>query len=203
MDKSRAPGSLGLGDFEIKEEQNLYQGFSDFRRLHIEHQRFDGGSQSIRRELLVRHEAVAVVIYDPINEVVVLVEQLRVGAVGSDKGPWLLELVAGLVDKDEEPEQVVLRESFEEAGCEINKLGYIQSFFLSPGGSNERLHLFWGLADTSGLGGCHGLAEEGEDILVHCLPLKEAFGLLDRGEISNAITLIGLQWLKMNQASIA
>ena len=87
-------------------------------------------------------------------------------------GPWLLEIVAGMIDKpDETPEDVVRREAIEEANCYIQDIVHICDYFVSPGGTSERISLFCGKVDAIGVGGLYGLAEEAEDIRVTVVPL--------------------------------
>ena len=98
----------------------------------------------IQRELLMKPEAVGVLIYDPKRDEVLMIEQFRVGAL-SESNPWQLEIVAGLVDsvdEDETLEAVVCREAWEEAGIELRQLQKLMSYFMSPGGSNEKFTLF-------------------------------------------------------------
>jgi ADP-ribose pyrophosphatase len=116
--------------------------------------------------------------------------------------PWLLELVAGLIDKDESPEEVARREAQEEAGCTVGALLPIARYLPSPGGSDEFVHLFLGIVDSEGLGGIHGLPDEHEDIRVHLVPLAGARDMLDAGRINNAATLIALQWLLLNHGRL-
>jgi ADP-ribose pyrophosphatase len=116
--------------------------------------------------------------------------------------PWVLELVAGLIDTDEPPEQVAARESEEEAGVMVEQLEPICEYFSSPGGSNEYFYLFAGKADLSAAGGVYGLATEGEDIRVHVLPVEQLWHKLQRGEINNAHTLIAAQWLQLHHARL-
>lgn len=191
--------ALGPNDFGITQRDSLYQGFSTFDNLTINHKRFLGGEQSVSRELLVRYDAVAILLFDPCLDRVVLVEQFRVGALSDPSGPWMLELVAGLIDSEEPPEQVAKRECFEEAGCHVSRLEPISEFYLSPGVSNEKVHLYLACVDASDLKGVHGLASEGEDIKVHVVSSSKAMDLLSCGLINNAITQIGLQWLQINK----
>ena len=88
---------------EIVQRDNAYQGFYKLDRVQLRHEKFDGGmSRVINREVFVRHDAVCVLPYDPQRDEVVLNEQFRVGAMGRTDNPWLIELVAGLIDKDAE-----------------------------------------------------------------------------------------------------
>ncbi|MDA8485051.1 NUDIX domain-containing protein [Pseudomonas resinovorans] len=188
---------------EIVERETCFQGFYRLDRLSLRHRLFSGDmGPVIHRELFVRHDAVCVLPYDPQRDVVVLIEQFRVGAYGKSESPWLLELVAGLIDKDEEPEEVARREAVEEADLQLTSLWPITTYYPSPGGSNERVHLYLGRCDSRGAGGVHGLAEEGEDIRVHVLPLEDALALMREGRLDNAATMLALQWLALNRTEV-
>ena len=188
---------------EIVEREVCFRGFYALDRLHLRHEQFRGGmGPLISRELFVRHDAVCVLPYDPQLDRVVLIEQFRVGALDKSAHPWLLELVAGLIDKAESPEQVARREAEEEAGLTLGELWPVTAYYPSPGGSDERVHLFVGRCDSRGAGGIHGLAEEGEDIRVLVLSLDEALAALADGRIDNAASIIALQWLALNREKV-
>jgi len=132
----------------------------------------------------------------------VLVRQFRVGLIDHQADAWLLELVAGMVKPGEKAEQVAIRESIEEADCEPTDLIRICEYFNSPGTSNEKLTLFCGRVDASTAAGIHGLEEEHEDIEVVVIPLEDAFGAIATGRINNAMTIIAIQWLQLNKATV-
>ena len=189
--------------FEIIERANCFQGFYKLDKLHLRHELFAGGmSREISRELFVRHDAVCVLPYDPLRDEVVLIEQFRVGAMDKSANPWLLELVAGLIDKDEQPEEVARREAIEEADLPLTSLWPITQYYPSPGGSDERVHLFVGRCSSEGAGGVHGLPEEGEDIRVQVMPLADALAAVRDGRIDNAASIIALQWLALNRDEV-
>ncbi|CAD5106522.1 NUDIX domain-containing protein [Zestomonas carbonaria] len=188
---------------EVLKREACFQGFYRLDRVELRHRQFAGGmGPTISRELFVRHDAVCVLPYDPQRDCVVLIEQFRVGAMNKASNPWLLELVAGLIDTDEQPEEVARREAQEEAGLELGALWPITQYFPSPGGSDELVHLFVGRCDSEGAGGVHGLAEEGEDIRVHVWPLEDALQAVKDGLINNAASIIALQWLALNRAEV-
>ncbi|MBZ9557464.1 MULTISPECIES: NUDIX domain-containing protein [Modicisalibacter] len=190
-------------DVERIETRPLYQGFFRLERRELRHRLFDGGwSDVITREVHVRHDAVGVLLYDIERDAVVLVEQMRAGALEDPVSPWKLEPVAGLVEAGEVPADVARREAVEEAGCHIDELIELYRYYPSPGACDERVTLFCGLVDSTGLGGVHGLAEEGEDILVHVLPFARAWELLEAGRLDNAMCLIALLWLVRERASL-
>jgi ADP-ribose pyrophosphatase len=188
---------------DIIERENCFQGFYRLDRLNLSHERFAGGmSQPISRELFVRHDAVCALPYDPQRDEVVLIEQFRVGPLGKVDNPWLIEMVAGLIDKDEQPEEVAYREAEEEAGLTLSALWPITRFFPSPGGSNELVHVYLGRCDSQGAGGLHGLEEEGEDIRVSVWRFEDALQAVRDGRINNASAIIALQWLALNREEV-
>lgn len=203
LEKTEATQQFKQKDVECVSKEQAYDGFMSLQKWQIKHRLFEGGwSDPLSRELLIRKDAVAVLLYDPKLDVVVMVEQFRIGAINDPETPWMLELVAGLIDADESPEEVARRECLEEAGCKVSILEPIFEFYLSPGACTEKLHLFAACIDASNLSGVHGLEQEGEDIKVHVISAEKAFERLSCGQINNAIGLIGLQWLQTNQGRL-
>lgn len=183
-------------DFEVLSRETLYQGFFRLERLALRHAlHADGMSPVLYREIVERADVAAVLLYDPRRDEVVMIEQFRVGAIGDAAGPWMLEIVAGLVEAGEAPEAVARREALEEAGCAIGALEAVTTFYATPAKSSERSYLYCGEVDASVAGGVHGLAHEGEDIRVVPLPVAEALALLDAGRINSAWPMIALHWL--------
>lgn len=191
-------------DCELVARDSLYSGFFRLERWHLRHRLFAGGwTGTFTREVFVRHAAAVALLVDPARECVVMIEQFRAPAMGLVATPWLLELVAGLIDKDESPEEVVRREAIEEAGCRVLALYPIARYLASPGGSDEFVHLYVGRVASEGVGGIHGLPGEHEDIRVRLVPFDDVQRLLDAGHINNAATLIALQWLLLNRDRLA
>ena len=198
MDAKEGP-CFSAEDVQVLEKTVVYQGFFRMCRYRLKHRLIEGGwSKVLTRECFDRGPAVAVLLYDPYKDAVVLVEQFRIGALESPASPWQLELVAGIVEEGESPEDVIHREAVEEAGSDVLELEYIAEYYPSPGGSNEKLFLYCGGIDSTGLGGVHGLKEEGEDIWVQVFSRQEAWNILQENYINNAATIIALQWLQMN-----
>ena len=137
--------------------------------------------------------------YDPATDQVLLIEQFRIGAVKVYDPPWLLEVIAGVLEPGEKASELVQREALEEAGCDLQALHTIGDFLLSPGSASEHCTLFCARADLSDAGGVHGLADEGENILVHVLPAEQAVEWCRDGAIRNAIAIIALQWLEIRR----
>jgi len=184
---------------EILDKTVCYDGFFRMERYRLRHRLFSGAwSRVLTRELFERGHAAAVLPYDPALDAVVLVEQFRIGALEAPGSPWLLEIVAGIIEPDETSEDVVRREAVEEANCQIQALIHIYDYFVSPGGTSERISLFCGQVDAAGAGGLHGLAAEEEDIRVIVVPLAEALAQMHAGKINSAAPIIALQWLQLH-----
>ena len=194
---------FSVADVEILSRQNCHEGFLRIEKLHLKHRLFAGGwSEDLLRELLVKDEAVGVLLYDPGRDEVVLVRQFRTGAIVASPTPWMLELVAGIVGEGEELERVAIRESTEEADCIPTDLYKICDYLNSPGASNEKVTLFCGRIDSSGAGGVFGLTEENEDIEVVVLAFSAALAAVESGKIHNAMTIIAIQWLALHKQEI-
>ena len=181
-----------------------FDGHLRVHSYHLKHEQYDGNlSGSIHREVMSRGDAVAVLLFDPYRQEIVLIEQFRVGAwAAGDLDPWLVECIAGLVEDGEEAREVAIRETLEESGCSVLKLAPITKYFTTPGCSSEQVELFCGQIDSAGVGGYHGINEEGEDISVSVWPLNSALRLIDEGKIRNSMTIIALQWLALHHVAL-
>ncbi|HHH40026.1 MAG TPA: NUDIX domain-containing protein [Sedimenticola sp.] len=187
-------------EFELLDVVTRYQGFLGLKSYRLRHDLFAGGrSPVLERERVESYRAASVLLYDPERDRVVLIEQFRVGALEHPRGPWVLEVIGGIIEGGQSAESVAIREAMEEAGCEVLALESICEFMVSPGYSTERIHLFCGRVDSSAAGGIHGLAGEGEDIRVEVLPAETAIAGLYGGRIDSTSTIISLQWLAMNR----
>ncbi len=183
-------------DVEQISREVVYDGFFRLDRYRLRHRQFAGGlGPALTCEILERGRVAAVLPVDPERDRVVLIEQFRPGAWAAGWEPWLLECVAGMIEPGETPEAMARREALEEAGCTVTDLVPIATFLTSPGAVTETVRMFCGRVDSAGVGGLHGLAEEGEDIRVSVMPIEDAVALLDTGRIVNAKAIIALQWI--------
>lgn len=190
-------------NIQILEKAAVYEGYFRINRYRLRHELFAGGmSAPISREVFERGHAVGVLPYDPVRDAVVLIEQFRIGAYVAGFEPWLIEIVAGIIEDGETPEDVAKREALEEAGLTMSELLPMRTYVVSPGGASESVHVFLGRVDSSTAGGIHGLNSEDEDIRVKAMPWAEARRLLDDGKICNALGLIALQWLALHRDDV-
>lgn len=178
----------------------LYKGFFSLLEYRFQYQKFDGSvSEVVTREILERGHAVVLLAYDVRCDQVVLIEQIRIAAIETQDSPWMLELIAGMIDHHgESVEDVARREAVEEAGITIGRCKPVVSYLASPGGLTEQLHILVGEVDSSTAKGIHGLAEENEDIKVHVVSREQAYQWVESGLINNAASIIALQWLQLN-----
>jgi len=194
---------MDSADVELLERTSPFRGFFRMDVYRLRHRLFGGGwSGIVQREVFVRGRAVAVVLYDPDREAVVLVEQFRIAPYALGRTPWMIELVAGVVEEGEDPAAVARREAQEEAGVEILDLFPLHEYFVSPGGTTETVIIYCARVDSRSVGGVHGLPHEQEDIRAFVRPLDDALADLTAGRIDNAITLIGLQHLALHRAAL-
>ena len=186
--------------WKVDKHEVLFKKYFQLEEYAISHDLYAGGESPVfTREIFERGSVVALLPYDPIRKAVVLIEQFRVGAIEDEHSPWLWESVAGVVEKGETDEDVAIRESHEEAGCEIRHLHRICQYYVSPGGTTERCTLYCGIVDSEGVGGIHGLPSENEDIRVKVVAADEAYRWLEEGIIKSSATIIALQWLQLNE----
>jgi ADP-ribose pyrophosphatase len=211
--KNDAEKSLLIQQFDnsdvlLHSVKTKYKGFFKMNEYSLQHTLFSGEqSPNFTREIFERGDAVVVLPYDIQQDKILLIEQFRPGAIRGADSPWLLEFIAGMFDEDESPVEVAVREAKEEANIELSadKLQPIMQYLSSPGGMSERMHLYLAPFDSTSVssGEVHGLPEENEDIMLHLVSRNYALDLLKQGKITNAATIIGLQWLEMNYQSLS
>ncbi|RUO48670.1 ADP-ribose diphosphatase [Pseudidiomarina aquimaris] len=191
-------------DYQIIEKTTVRKGFLSIFKYRLKHRLFAGGwSQEFEREVMDRGHAVMVIPYDIARDRLVVLEQFRIGALQQEESPWLLEFVAGMIDKPEESAaSVAQRELDEEAGLTVEKMHYALTYLSTPGGCTEKISIYIGEVDSSQAASHGGLATENEDIKVHVLPRSEVMELLEQGKINNAASVIGLQWLQLHLEQI-
>lgn len=191
-------------DVEIIAQELLYQGFFRYERYRLRHKLHAGGwSAVMTREVFDRGRAVGVLLYDPKLDVVVLIQQFRIGAFAAGRGPWLTEIVAGALDPEEEPADAVRREAVEETGLAIEALLPMTTYLTTPGACSETIALFCGRVDAANAGGVHGIGHEDEDIRVIVVPAAVAFAMRRKNdEIQDSITVNALLWLELEREAL-
>jgi ADP-ribose pyrophosphatase len=182
---------------DIERTRLILDDFFKVEEAYLSFEQFDGTmSPVVRRLSFERGDSVAALLHLAGRDSVVLVNQFKYPAYRHGRA-WTTEVVAGMIDPGESPEQAARREILEETGYRVDNLVHISTFFVSPGGSSERIVLYYaeiagGSPDERG----GGVADENEDIDIVELPVHEAFHQVDNGEIADAKTIIALMWLR-------
>jgi ADP-ribose pyrophosphatase len=190
---------------DILGRETVYQGFFRVDRFRLRHRLHDGGwTTPMEREIFERGRTVGLLLYDPDEDAVVLVEQFRLAPHLAGFPAWQIEIVAGIVGAEDGSEDgVARREAQEEAGVAVaGALVPIHRFMPSPGGSTESVTLLCGRVDSRRAAGIHGLADEHEDTKVLVLSYRQAMRRLRAGAIINSPTMLALYWLASNRAGL-
>jgi ADP-ribose pyrophosphatase len=188
---------------ELVRHEVAFQGYFKVGRYFFRHSLHRGGQSGvISREVFERGQAGAVLPYDPARDEVVLIRQFRAGSYVAGHHPFTWEAVAGIIEANETAEVMVRREAVEEAGLHLGEVLPITSVMLTPGACSESCQIFLGRIDSTKAGGVFGLPSEGEDILVKVLPFTEAYAMLERNEVDNAVGVIALQWLALHRDEV-
>ena len=165
----------------------------------LKYKKYDGSwTNKIKRELFGGAKVSAVLPYDPIKNEIVLIQQFRPGTISKNDNNYLDEIVAGIIDPGETPEETAIRECYEETGCKIKKLTPIQGYFPAPGSSESYYYLYLGEIKTISETRIMGLESENEDIFVKSYKIDEVRSKMNDGKILNGLTLIALQWFFLN-----
>lgn len=189
-------------DVEICSRETLYRGFLRVEKIQFRHRLFQTIHYTpiLQRELLIRTAAAGVLLYNDEQQRFALIEQCRVGALDDTESPWQLEVIAGVLDGDETPESCIRRETLEEAGCELQAVQHLFTFFPSAGACSEQFHLYAAEVDLPQHGGIFGLADEGENIQLHLFTYAEIAQLFQQQRLRNSPVIMALQWLQQHIA---
>ena len=189
--------SYSASDVTIESREFLFRGFIQVEKVNLTHRLFHRSEYSpiIQRELIHRPEAAGVLLYNDKQQRFALIEQFRVGALNDAESAWQLEIIAGVLDGDEAPEDCIRRESLEESGCEVQQLQHLFSFYPSAGACSEFFHLYAAEVELPKMGGIFGMPDEGENIQLHLFDYSELDTLLKNGRLRNAPVIMALQWL--------
>ncbi len=180
--------------YEIIKEKITSEGFLKIKKGLVKYDSFKSSDKIEKEwESLERGDSVAILIKEMDTNSFLFTNQFRYPTTAHNKG-WIIELVAGGIKKDENIKECAIREIEEEIGYQTNKLLAIAHFYVSPGGTSERIHLYYAEVnskDKKSKGG--GLKEEKEDIELVKISVDKVKEMLLRNEINDAKTIIALQ----------
>lgn len=179
----------------IRSRVTLHEGFLRLYRYVCDVEKHAGGTLQISREVMERGNAVAVLGHDPVRDEIVLVNELRAGALAAGDYPYRDNLVAGAIDSGETALEAAVREMQEEAGLVLSSPMLIHpGLYVSSGGTSEKIALVYGTVDTRAAGGVHGNPEEQEDILTVVLKADVLIERVRGGQIDDMKTLVAGYW---------
>ncbi|MBN1352337.1 NUDIX hydrolase [candidate division KSB1 bacterium] len=188
----------------IKKTERILDDLFKVDRATLQYEKFNGEmSAELTRLNFVRGHSAALLIYNADSNSIILSRQFRYPsyAVDNEKG-WLWEIIAGTIERGESALQSIQREALEEAGYRIRDPEYVYEFFVSPGGSSEKITLYFAEVEARNrIGSGGGEAIEGEDLEIREVPIPEAMQMMATGEICDAKTIIALQWFA-NRAAV-
>ncbi|MBD9491398.1 NUDIX domain-containing protein [Ensifer sp. ENS11] len=185
----------------ILSSELLVKSWGSLTEYNFQYSKLSGELAEISREVYDRGHAAAVLLHNPISDMVVLVRQFRPPAMVNGSDPFLLEVCAGVLEGDA-PETCARKEALEEAGVVVNDLRFVVSAYGLPAAVTEVLSLFIGTYDDSVRRSGGGLPDEGEDIEVIELPFQTAFQMISSGEIVDLKTIVLLQHLMLERANV-
>ena len=185
-----------MKDVVIEDKKIVFDGFFKIEEATLKYQRFDGSlSESVKRLNLDRGDSVAALILNLDRDRVILTNQFKYPTYDNGDG-WITEIVAGMVNKDEDYEHAVRREVLEETGYRVNEVQLISSFYVSPGGSSERIFLYFvQVRDSDHIAKGGGVASEAEDIQLVEIPVSNIHHELQSQTMKDAKTILALMWL--------
>ena len=179
--------------YEIVRSERVLDGWLQVEQVTVRFETFAGGmSEPVTRDVVRRQDASVALVRHRTRGTLIFVDQFRLASAGKGGG-WVLEICAGKLDEGETPEQAARRELTEETGYTALSVTPVNSFFVSPGYTDERMHLFD--IEVDGEPG-EAPGDGHEDISLVELTPEEAFRWADQGRIIDSKTLIALYWLR-------
>ena len=184
---------------EVINRRRLLDDFFKVDEVQLRFERYDGSmSEEVRRLNFERGDSVAALLVDAKARTVYLVEQFMYPTLAK-AGGWLDTVTAGMIDEGETPAEAIRREILEEAGFAAERIEPIADFFVSPGGSSERIFLFCALvSDVARVAKGGGVATEHEDIRLVRMALDDFLARLAAHGFADAKTIVAGYWLKDN-----
>ncbi|CAM5773329.1 ADP-ribose pyrophosphatase [Labrys miyagiensis] len=182
----------------ILDEALLYDGWNRLLMVKVRTPR----GAVIHRSVEDHGDAVAVLPFDPVRRVALLVRQLRVAILKGHGTESSLEAPAGILDEDD-PADCARREAMEEAGLKLEGLVPLGAFYVMPGISTEKMHMFLAeYSSASRVGDGGGLEEENEEIEVIEIGLGELDAMAERGDLTDLKTYALVQNLKLRRPEL-
>lgn len=169
-------------------------------KYSFDYQKPDGSWEQQQREAYDRGNGAGILLYNKAKGTVILTRQFRMPTyVNGNEDGMMIEVCAGLLDGDN-PEDCIRKETEEETGYKINNIERVFETYMSPGSVTEILYLFVGAyEDKMKVGEGGGAENETENIEVLELPFKYVLEMVKTKEITDAKTIMLVQWAQINE----
>ncbi|MGB7244261.1 MAG: gamma-glutamylcyclotransferase [Sulfitobacter sp.] len=194
-----------FGKVEVHQRKRSYAKFFAVDDFQVQHERFDGTMTPVLdRAVFVVGDAAIILPYDPVRDVVLVIEQMRMGPLArGDRAVWQYEAIAGRLDAGEEPADAARREAREEANLHLRDVRPVAEAYASPGATSEFYYVFVGLTDLpDSSAGVGGLLSEAEDIRSHILSFETLMAMCDNREAANTPLILAAYWLARHRATL-
>jgi ADP-ribose pyrophosphatase len=190
-------------DVALSPPQPLAEGYRPYQRYRVTLTDADGTQVTQTRDILRAGKVVAVLPVDVVRDEIVLIRQFRLAAHLATGQGEMIEIVAGRVEKDEQPRDAAGRECFEEIGVAPAKLVELFAYLTTPGITDEEVIVFIAAIDAGRVPQRVANPVEGERIETLRVSIDSAVAALNDGRIHNGPLLIALQWLALNRGRLA
>jgi nudix-type nucleoside diphosphatase (YffH/AdpP family) len=169
------------------------------KKITYDYTKEDTTVEQQTREIYYSGNGAVILLYNITHKTIILTRQFRLPTyLNGNTSGMLIEACAGMLDEDN-PIDCIRRETEEETGYRLSSVKKVFQSYMSPGAVTEILHFFIGEYQSEmkvSEGG--GLAEEHENIEVLEYPFNEAYQMITSGEITDAKTIMLLQYAKIN-----
>jgi len=188
-------------EIKILNKKKLYEGFNRAYDFEFEVPSLNNDKNNktlIKREVIECSDAVFVLVYAPELDSFVLCQEFRAGVFchADSDDPFIIDSVAGMIDRDSSPAEIARAEVYEETGLTPGKLQLIAIVYSSPGRMTEKVHVYYTEVSGKPQGGIHGLAGEHEEIATHIIKRQDVYKMMDDFKILDAMTLLALNWFR-------
>ncbi len=179
---------------------SLSNEWATLNRIDYDFRFNDGSWKRLSRESYDRGNGTSILLYNKEKGSVILTKQFRMPAYANDKNDGMsIEVCAGALDKNEEPEVCIIREVEEEVGYKIEKATKVLESYMSPGAVTEKMYSFIAeYTDDMKINDGGGVESEDEEIEVMELSFQEAIKMMHNFEIIDAKTIMLLQYAQIN-----
>lgn len=194
------PDAAARGEALVRKVERVYDGFLKIDKAEISYNKYNGQRTTVTRLSMERGDAAAALLVNLKQRTVRLIEQFRYPTLAKGSG-WIMETPAGMIDHNESAEAAAAREIAEETGYSDLKLHHISTFFVSPGGTSERIALFCAFVDdkTADPELSERTKDSDEDIRQVDMDLDAFMKAASNGTLEDAKTLIAGLWLCANK----